>query len=46
MSLETLCQLCESAPADHQCARCGRLVCDAHYDRASGRCTDCAVEVQ
>jgi hypothetical protein len=44
MSLDTLCQICESAPANHQCARCGTLVCRAHYDEATGLCTDCAAE--
>jgi hypothetical protein len=42
MSLETLCQICEAAPAEHQCARCGALVCDAHYDETTGLCTECA----
>jgi nucleotide-binding universal stress UspA family protein len=32
MSLETLCQSCESAPADYQCRRCGAIVCSGHYD--------------
>jgi hypothetical protein len=45
MSVETLCQICESAPADHQCARCGTLVCTTHYDPETGWCTDCAREV-
>jgi hypothetical protein len=42
MSLETLCQICEAAPAEHRCSRCGALVCDAHYDEATGLCTECA----
>jgi len=46
MSLETLCQICEAARAEHQCSRCGRMVCAAHYDEASGRCTDCAGETR
>ncbi|WP_181690971.1 hypothetical protein [Natronomonas sp. LN261] len=42
MSVETLCQICEAAPAEHQCSRCGALVCKTHYDAGTGLCTDCA----
>lgn len=45
MSVVGLCEICESAPADHQCARCGALVCPTHYDAGTGLCTDCAAEV-
>jgi hypothetical protein len=45
MSVQGLCQLCESAPANHQCRRCGALVCRAHYDRETGLCTECAADV-
>jgi hypothetical protein len=44
MSLQGLCQICESAPANYQCRRCGTLVCPAHYDDATGLCTECAAE--
>lgn len=44
MSVEGLCQVCEAAPADYQCRRCGALVCTAHYDEETGLCTDCAAE--
>lgn len=46
MSLETLCQICENAPAEHQCFRCGALVCPAHYDESTGLCTDCATDTR
>jgi hypothetical protein len=46
MSAETLCQICEAAPASHQCRRCGALVCDDHYDREIGLCVDCAAQVR
>jgi hypothetical protein len=42
MSVQTLCQICESAVATHQCDRCGVLVCSVHYDEDSGLCTECA----
>lgn len=42
MSVETLCQICETAPAEHQCSRCGALVCATHYDETQGVCTECA----
>ena len=40
MSVTGLCQICESAQANHSCPRCGRVVCDTHYDRATGLCTE------
>jgi hypothetical protein len=46
MSVETLCQICESAPAEYQCDRCSALVCPAHYDAATGLCTECARELR
>ena len=46
MSVQGLCQICEAAPATFQCSRCGALVCEAHYDRSSGLCTDCAAETR
>jgi polyferredoxin len=42
MSVETLCQICETAPAEHRCSRCGALVCPTHYDEKRGLCTECA----
>lgn len=45
MSVQCLCQICESAIAKYQCARCGALVCAAHYDEETGLCTECAAEV-
>nr|WP_144018729.1 zinc finger HIT domain-containing protein [Halogeometricum borinquense] len=45
MSVETLCQICESAPAQHQCRRCAALVCSFHYDSDSDLCTDCATHI-
>lgn len=45
MSVTGICQLCESAEARHACDRCGRVVCDEHFDRESGLCIDCARDV-
>ncbi len=45
MSVESLCQICESAPANYQCGRCGALVCSDHYDEDVGLCTDCAASI-
>jgi hypothetical protein len=45
MSVVGLCGICESAPADHQCPRCGTLVCTTHYDGEAGLCTECAREI-
>lgn len=45
MSSSGLCQICESATATHDCDRCGTLVCDEHYHRQTGYCTNCAREL-
>ncbi|MEF8884583.1 MAG: hypothetical protein V5A44_05615 [Haloarculaceae archaeon] len=45
MSVQGLCQICEAAPAEHQCRRCGALVCPTHYHEATGLCTECAKDV-
>lgn len=42
MSAAGLCQICEVARADRQCARCGMLVCEDHFDAERGVCVDCA----
>lgn len=42
MSVSGLCQVCESAEADHTCGRCGRLVCENHYEDGAGLCVECA----
>lgn len=42
MSVSGLCQICESAEARGSCERCGRLVCEKHYDEAFGLCLDCS----
>jgi ribosomal protein L37AE/L43A len=30
---------------DHTCDRCGRLVCDRHWDEDIGMCVECGAEV-
>jgi hypothetical protein len=42
MSVTAICQICESAPATHACDGCGANVCGDHYDRETGRCSNCA----
>jgi hypothetical protein len=44
MSVQGLCQVCESAQAKHTCDRCGAMVCDDHWDRELGYCSECAAE--
>lgn len=45
MSVAGLCELCERPDVDTNCDRCGRLVCDRHFDDAAGVCVDCAPDV-
>lgn len=42
MSVQGLCQVCESATADRACDNCGRQVCADHYETSAGLCTVCA----
>ena len=46
MSVSGVCQLCETGQAQFSCDRCGAIVCEAHYDSATGFCTECAAEVR
>jgi hypothetical protein len=46
MSVTDVCQVCESAPGRHTCPQCGALVCDDHFDRASGLCVQCVSAVR
>ena len=42
MSVTGLCQVCENAPARHDCRYCGRQVCRDHWNEAVGACVACA----
>jgi hypothetical protein len=45
MSVTGLCEICQQPDVDHTCDRCGRLVCDRHFDEETGLCVECAAEV-
>jgi hypothetical protein len=42
MSITGLCQVCEAATATRTCDRCGRAVCDDHWNETTRACADCA----
>ena len=46
MSVAGLCQICQTARADHRCGRCGTLACTEHYERGRALCIECAGETQ
>ncbi|QSG05559.1 Zinc finger domain [Halapricum desulfuricans] len=46
MSVSGLCDVCGQPDVDHVCDRCGRLVCDRHYDAELGVCTECGSEIR
>lgn len=46
MSVSGLCELCTQHEVVDGCDRCGRLVCEHHYDKATGLCTDCLKEMR
>lgn len=46
MSVTGLCELCSTNEVVDGCDRCGRLVCEVHYDEESGLCADCLQEAR
>ncbi len=46
MSVSGTCQICGEREITDDCGRCGRLVCDVHFDESLGYCTECATEVR
>lgn len=42
MSTTGVCQICENAEGRYTCGNCGSLVCEAHYVKELGLCTQCA----
>ncbi|MFB6073616.1 MAG: hypothetical protein ABEJ89_01230 [Haloarculaceae archaeon] len=45
MSAAGLCALCERREIEDACERCGRLVCERHFDEGTGFCVVCAREL-
>ncbi|MEF8781980.1 MAG: hypothetical protein V5A39_01405 [Haloarculaceae archaeon] len=45
MSISSPCEICNTAAVRHTCDRCGKLVCDRHFDEDTGLCVECAAEV-
>ena len=45
MSVSGLCEVCERREVVDGCDRCGRLVCEEHFERRHGVCTECFAEV-
>ena len=46
MSVSGMCEICGEGETAFGCDRCGKLVCDEHYDRETGYCTECAAELR
>lgn len=46
MSVAGLCELCETRPIEDGCERCGRLVCQRHFDAETDLCTSCLAVVR
>jgi len=45
MSVSGLCEICEQRDVAHTCDRCGKLVCERHWDESHGVCVECAVQM-
>jgi Na+-transporting NADH:ubiquinone oxidoreductase subunit NqrB len=46
MSVSGSCEVCATGEAQSTCDRCGKLVCEDHYDETTGYCTECASMVK
>lgn len=46
MSVSGTCELCMEGESKWGCDRCGKLVCDDHYDEQTGYCTECSAEIK
>jgi hypothetical protein len=44
MSVSGLCEICERGEVVDGCDRCGRLVCEEHFEVRHGVCTKCFAE--
>jgi hypothetical protein len=44
MSVSSPCELCTTADVEAACDRCGKLVCERHYDEELGFCIECAAD--
>jgi hypothetical protein len=44
MSVSGLCQICEEREVVDGCDRCGRLVCERHFEESAGICAECYAE--
>lgn len=45
MSVASPCEVCQRAAVEHTCDRCGTLVCEDHYEEATGFCVECTGDV-
>lgn len=45
MSVTGLCEICERPDVENTCDRCGKLVCERHWDDDAGVCVECAVQM-
>jgi hypothetical protein len=45
MSVSSPCEICGRGEVRDTCDRCGKLVCEKHYDESLGYCTECVAEV-
>lgn len=46
MSVSGLCEICTTGDVEHDCERCGRLVCADCWDRDTGLCVECAADTR
>lgn len=45
MSATGICEIGGEPDVDYTCDRCGKLVCDDHFDTSIGYCVECAAEL-
>jgi len=45
MSVSSPCEICERADVEGACQRCGKLVCERHFEADMGLCVECVAAV-
>jgi len=45
MSVSSPCEICTTRDIEYTCRRCGKLVCERHYDEEMNLCVECSADV-
>ncbi len=45
MSVTGSCEICLTGTVEQTCDRCGNLVCERHFDKTTGFCSECTTDM-